>query len=198
MIFLDSYQTTEAPVTQDFSEKLYRWSDEAFYHLALLTTYKSGLAGVELSQQGFGTFGGGELPAPEADRELPTRTGKGGDGLQPSAYYARQLIIDKFGIHDIGGYENRTIHGTNHLSDHALGLALDVMVYTNKGLGQQVADYFVANYQALKVKYVIWYRQIWTSRGSRSLYWRPYFPPGGPTNNRTLNHEDHVHISFLP
>lgn len=197
MVFLDSLQGGQSTDTTALINKLHQWSDQAFYHLGLITSYKAGVGAQLLSQQGFGTLGNVSPGHQEGDTQPPVHNTKRGDGLQPSAYYARQLIIDRFGVKDIGGYENRNIHGTNTKSDHALGLALDVMVYYNKALGQRVADYFAANYTELKVKYIIWYDQIFTTTGSRALYWRHYTPPGGGTG-RTLQHEDHVHISFFP
>ena len=83
-------------------------------------------------------------------------------------------------------------------SDHPRGLAIDVMIpgwktAQGKSLGDQVAAYFQKNASALSVKYIIWNRQKWNP--SASSAWRPYTHPSG-VHTATLDHRDHVHISF--
>lgn len=83
-------------------------------------------------------------------------------------------------------------------SDHPKGLAIDVMIPgwnsdSGKTLGNQVAAYFQKNASALSVKYIIWNRQKWNPAASSA--WRPYTHPSG-VHTATLDHRDHVHISF--
>ena len=92
-----------------------------------------------------------------------------------------------------------TIHGVGargNASDHPHGNAIDIMVGDDREYGNQIAAYFVANAEALGVKYVIWHDRIW-SVGRADEGWRPYVHPSGNTSNPTLAHRDHPHISFL-
>ncbi len=74
--------------------------------------------------------------------------------------------------------------------DHGTGQALDIMVYSNSTLGQQIADYVQANASALGVSEILWAQHIWTvQRASEGWRW---FPDRGSV---TANHYDHVHVS---
>jgi hypothetical protein len=74
-------------------------------------------------------------------------------------------------------------------SEHQTGRALDMMVYSDSGLGQQIADWVRANHAALHVVEVIWAQHIWTTERS-SEGWRLMADRG----SRTANHYDHVHV----
>jgi hypothetical protein len=74
-------------------------------------------------------------------------------------------------------------------SDHPIGLALDFMTMSNRGLGDRVASYLFANWGRLALKYIIWLQRIASSPGA----WRGMADRGSPT----ANHMDHVHASFL-
>lgn len=103
--------------------------------------------------------------------------------VKPHVRAAAKEISQTFGVTDIGGYSYRDIAGTNTLSDHAKGLALDVMGAVK---GQQIANWAVQNAARLSITYVIWNRQYWDAKGG----WVPY---------KGVNpHTDHVHISFSP
>lgn len=125
-------------------------------------------------------------------------------GLQPHVSYARNLIVQNFGIQNIGGYSYRNINGTTKLSDHARGLALDVMVSPqgvsavgqNKDKGDQVAAWAKVNRSALHVKYIIWYNQFMSE--NTNWQWESYTKHGPAANQQSVTgrHEDHVHISF--
>ncbi len=56
--------------------------------------------------------------------------------------------------------------------------------------GSAMANYLIANADRLRVKYIIWWKQIW-----QNGQWRPYtrYDPGG---SLTQNHYDHVHVSL--
>lgn len=122
-------------------------------------------------------FGGDE-------RGAATPSGRG--GLGPAAARARQYVIDAFGVTNIGGYSNRNIAGTNKLSKHALGKAIDVMTGRNMALGQQVANAFYAQRGAFGVDNIIWNRRI--TNAGRGWQWGPY--------NGANPHTDHPHIDF--
>lgn len=84
-------------------------------------------------------------------------------------------------VKDYGGYRPD--------GEHADGHALDIMVYSDSGLGQQIADWVRANHVALHVDEVIWSQHIWTTQRS-SEGWR-LMPDRGSV---TANHYDHVHV----
>jgi hypothetical protein len=73
--------------------------------------------------------------------------------------------------------------------EHSDGHAIDMMVYSDSGLGQAVADWVRANASALKVDDVIWAQHIWTTERA-SEGWRS-MPDRGSV---TANHYDHVHV----
>lgn len=107
--------------------------------------------------------------------------------VKPHVKAAANEIGPKYGIGTIYGF--RQGGGEYGVSDHPLGLALDFMVYRNKGKGDGVAQYAYANHERLRVHYIIWYRRIWNVKRA-SEGWRVYTGTGNP-------HTDHVHISFL-
>ncbi len=72
--------------------------------------------------------------------------------------------------------------------DHGSGLALDFMVYDDAALGDQVANYLLANKDRLGVYYVIWQQRINFGSG-----WQYMEDRGSPT----ANHMDHPHASFV-
>jgi hypothetical protein len=117
--------------------------------------------------------------------------GKGGrvvskTGLKPHVAAEAEYIAATWKV-EVQGFAVRNIAGTNTLSDHALGLAIDAMVpagVQGQNIGTAIATHYRLNAAQKHVKYVIWYRQIWSpSKGSR-----PYTGVNPHTN--------HVHISF--
>lgn len=102
------------------------------------------------------------------------------NGLQSGAASLRQIIMDQFGITDIGGY--RAADGYN---EHSTGRALDVMV-SDVAKGTAVKDFVVANAKALGLKWAIWQQAMWYPDGSTT----PMEDRGSPTQN----HMDHVHV----
>lgn len=74
-------------------------------------------------------------------------------------------------------------------SDHPKGLAVDFMINdlpNGRAVGDDLAADAIANYQALGIKYVIWYRRIWQP----GIGWKRYVGPSP--------HTDHVHVSWNP
>jgi hypothetical protein len=128
----------------------------------------------------------------------PTFVGNGNwgpentSGLAANTAAARDFIMQHWGIRDIGGWSPT---GSVSTSDHPKGKALDVMIanyLSAAGIAQgtSVADWFIGNPSAFGTKYVIWRDRI-----NQGGAWSPYSHPSG--NNDTLQHRDHVHISFL-
>ncbi|MDO5499043.1 MAG: SH3 domain-containing protein [Propionibacteriaceae bacterium] len=118
---------------------------------------------------------------------LPTQNTQTLPGLTPNATALLAAIQQQFP-------EARTIYGVrpDPLPDHPSGRALDIMVYTNSGLGNRVATWAQQNASALKVEYVIWDQRIWSVARSREG-WRFMADRGSVT----ANHRDHVHITVL-
>ena len=120
--------------------------------------------------------------------------GRGADGLYQHVAEARDHLAKKFGV-PIGGYRPGDTDGMG--TGHGDGLALDLMVGDNKALGDEIAQYVLANYKNLNVSYVIWQQRFWAP--FNSIYGGPgqwgLMPDRGGV---TANHYDHVHISFQP
>lgn len=107
-------------------------------------------------------------------------------GLQPPAQRAADYVRATWGVDDIGGYATSGhVTGSKHYS----GLAIDVMTYGDKALGQRIYDYFAGpGYGPFGVDNVIFNRRIFNAgRGDHDY---------GDHGNPTLNHEDHVHVDF--
>lgn len=100
--------------------------------------------------------------------------------VTPNVAKAADYFGSKYGIGEVGGWRE---HGSVPGSDHPKGRALDFMT-NNKNTGDALANDLIKNYKQWNVKYVIWYRYIW----SPSKGWRKY---SGPSP-----HTDHVHASF--
>lgn len=110
-----------------------------------------------------------------------TLPGLAGGGLVTGDQQLRQIIMDRFGINDIGGYRPADKYG-----EHSTGRALDVMVGNNKSKGDAVKDFALQNASAIDLKWAIWRQHL-------------YYPGGGgydmpDRGSPTQNHMDHVHI----
>ena len=102
--------------------------------------------------------------------------------VKPWVKDAAYFIGPKFGITLIYGVAAGQF-------DHPKGLALDFMISNIKNghaVGDQLATYVVANYQALNITYVIWNRRIIYPADSRG--WHAY--------TGVSPHTDHVHTSY--
>lgn len=105
-------------------------------------------------------------------------------GVSKNTNNAASYFGNKYGIKTVGGYRS---HGSVPGSDHPKGLALDYMtnnIKNGKKVGDALANDLIKNWKKWNVKYVIWYRYIW----SPGKGWRRY---NGPSP-----HTDHVHASF--
>jgi len=124
-------------------------------------------------------------------------------GIVGNAAKLYGVIRDQWGFKSIGGYANRNIAGTNSKSDHATGHALDVMTAINGDYkseaavkrGWQLAKWAQENAEHLGIKYVIYYDKIW-SASKAAQGWRDYGHPGVNSGGDTVQHRDHVHLSF--
>jgi len=121
---------------------------------------------------------------------IPYTTGK----FAVNTEAARQFIAGNLSVPlgDLGGLYGGSVPG----SDHAMGKAIDVMIKgwnTPAGIaiGDNVAKWFLDNPNEFGTKYVIWRKQY----AEPGKGWTGYSHPGG--SNATLDHYDHVHLSFL-
>lgn len=112
--------------------------------------------------------------------------GAGAWGAQLNVAAAGQRLAKKFGVTNVGGYNDRNIAGSNKKSDHAFGLALDFMGEVGPKL-DGLSKYAVENARELGVKYVIYNGHIWSAERS-DQGWRMY--------DGANPHIDHVHVSF--
>lgn len=87
----------------------------------------------------------------------------------------------------VWGYDPNTSN-----TEHHSGLAIDLMVFSDKVAGDWVYNYLWANRVRLRVKHIIWQQSI-TSTVVQPGNRRPMEDRGSPTNN----HRDHVHVMFL-
>lgn len=118
-------------------------------------------------------------PAP-----APSAGGSCGDtfgGVQPNVAEVGCAVRAQFGLQTIYGYR------AGDAGDHGTGRALDFMVYSDAALGDQVAEYLLANQGDFGINYIIWQQRINFGSG-----WQPMEDRG----SITANHYDHVHASF--
>ena len=121
---------------------------------------------------------------------------EGADSLKGNVRAARDFVKANWPVLSIGGYSYRVVAGTNTLSDHAKGLALDLMVSsgvaegTQKALGNSLAMWFAANPGVFGTRQVIWFDRINDGSG-----WRPYTAKAD-ASSANQRHANHVHVSF--
>jgi hypothetical protein len=115
-------------------------------------------------------------------------------GLSPAADYTKHLVVELFGITDIGDCAlSGHVEGSDHFPDAAgQAHAIDVMVGTNTALGWQVATWAGNNAPELHVRYVIFAGQIIDFRESAPAW----HLCRDPSSSCRRNHSMHVHISF--
>lgn len=133
------------------------------------------------------------IGAAEGAAEEPTDA-----GLTPRAQQALDEMREVFGPQSVGGFEPGGV-SAGHIdgSAHYEGRAVDVFFRPvspeSQRAGWATAHWLVANADRLELATLIFDAQIWSARRSDDG-WRPYEPPGGPTDNETLLHLDHVHL----
>jgi hypothetical protein len=119
-------------------------------------------------------------------------------GLTQRAEAALTAVQGAFGPQETGGYSpggvtDGHMAGSAHYEGRAIDFFYKPVNATQRRDGWATAQYLVANAEHLGVATVIYDGRIWTAK--RSVQgWRTYVPPGGPTDDLTLMHRDHVHI----
>ncbi|HFR3770124.1 TPA: LysM peptidoglycan-binding domain-containing protein [Streptococcus suis] len=112
-------------------------------------------------------------------------------GLQPQVAAFKEDVANAFGITSFSGFR------PGDPQDHGKGLAIDFMVPVSSALGDQVADYAIANMGARNISYIIWKQRFYSPYPSiygPAYTWNPMPDRGSVTEN----HYDHVHVSFNP
>jgi hypothetical protein len=102
-------------------------------------------------------------------------------GAQVDTIAVGQAVLQAFGITDQHMY--RAPDGYN---EHASGEADDVMVGSDKALGDAVKNFALQNAANFGIQYCLWQQRQWNPDGTSS----PMEDRGDPTQN----HMDHVHI----
>lgn len=121
-------------------------------------------------------------PATAGISDAPCPDGSVENGLTAGTIRVYRAVCHAFPqVKDYIGLGPRTEHDTGH--------AIDVMVYDNKALGDQIAAWVKQHAAEFDLYDLIWYDRIWTPARS-SEGWRDYGDHGSPT----ANHMDHVHI----
>ncbi|MCK3936372.1 LysM peptidoglycan-binding domain-containing protein [Streptococcus suis] len=132
-----------------------------------------------------------ETPQVTALSTTTTSTSAYDVGLQPQVAAFRAEVANAFGITSFSGYR------PGDSGDHGKGLAIDFMVPQSSALGDQVAEYAIANMGAKNISYIIWKQRFYAPYDS--IYGPAYtwnlMPDRGSI---TENHYDHVHVSFNP
>ncbi|WP_079398987.1 LysM peptidoglycan-binding domain-containing protein [Streptococcus suis] len=132
-----------------------------------------------------------ETPQVTALSTTTTSTSAYDVGLQPQVAAFRAEVANAFGITSFSGYR------PGDSGDHGKGLAIDFMVPQSSALGDQVAEYAIANMGAKNISYIIWKQRFYAPYAS--IYGPAYtwnlMPDRGSV---TENHYDHVHVSFNP
>ncbi|MFE9245628.1 coiled-coil domain-containing protein [Nocardiopsis sp. NPDC006938] len=116
--------------------------------------------------------------------------GGGWEQTTPRMAAIRDEIIMQFGApYPVGCWRpSNDDHGTGTACDFMMSANGAAPSAANQALGQQIADYGIANADRLGIKYIIWEQQIWQST-SRQWTWM------NDRGDLTQNHYDHVHIS---
>lgn len=111
--------------------------------------------------------------------------------LTPLAKNCLYDVIEHFGedsFSTIGGYNYRNVAGSDSLSEHAYGNALDIHPKNgDKSIGDQLQKYLLDNRSRLQISTIIWNRKIWSPR--KNFAERTY------TGQNP--HTDHVHVDFI-
>jgi hypothetical protein len=124
----------------------------------------------------------------------------GPDGLTARTRAAMNEIKDVFGAQNItgfcpGGCRDGHIPNSDHYTGHAIDIMMLPINATSRARGDRIANYLVANYRRLNVKYIVWNERIWSAE-RKSEGWRAYRYPGANASDPTLAHRDHIHLSI--
>lgn len=106
-------------------------------------------------------------------------------GLKPHVAAEADFVASTWKV-EVQGFSFRNIAGTNTLSDHARGLAIDAMVppgVAGSNIGDAILNHYIQNAKQKRVKYIIFKHTIWSATRGTHTYAKN-------------DHFNHVHISF--
>jgi hypothetical protein len=113
-------------------------------------------------------------------------------GATDGALVLRQYLLGFFPqVASIGIYNCRVIAGTNSMSLHGVGRALDIMIPTVGGeadndLGDPIAHWLMMNAAAMGIQTIIWDRSIWRVSNNPRIH---EYTGSNP-------HVDHLHVEI--
>jgi hypothetical protein len=123
----------------------------------------------------------------------------GGDncsgGATDGALFLRDELLEYFDqIDSIGIYNCRVIAGTNSMSLHGVGRALDVMISpiggdADNGDGDPIGNWLIENAEAIGIQTIIWDHTIWRVT---------YDPREHQLSSGANPHVDHLHVEIGP
>ncbi len=112
----------------------------------------------------------------------------------PGARTLRDVLVNAYpDIDSVGIYNCRVIAGTNSMSIHGVGRALDVMISpidgeADNGAGDPIAAWLMTNAETLGLQGIIFDHTIWTTSRAPGARVRPY------TGENP--HIDHLHVEI--
>ncbi len=114
-------------------------------------------------------------------------------GLTPGAKKLGEYLLKHFETYQIQGYNCRKIAGSNSMSLHGTGRALDIMIRTKPGggarnaLGDEIGNWLIKHSKEIGVQYIIWDRTQYKSyaSGRKDSYYGGVSP-----------HYDHLHVEL--
>jgi MYXO-CTERM domain-containing protein len=120
-------------------------------------------------------------------------------GMEPGTVELRDYIYQWFpASYSIGGYNCRPIAGTNTLSLHGTGRALDIMIplagpyaddnAADNDLGDPIGNWLIENADDIGIQLIIWDQYSWGSHRDVGMKGRDY---GG-----SHPHHDHLHVEL--
>lgn len=146
--------------------------------------------------------GGGTPPLegyPPAPEECPPSGSPFERGLQDPTVSGLRCTLTVFpNLVITSGWRAR---GSTPGSDHPLGLAIDTASTSSWQSAQgrremwQYAHWLQVNAQRLGIRYIIFHNYVWQPESGQNA-WVPYDHSSGSANP-SLDHQDHVHVSFL-
>ena len=184
-------EAAQADQLSAYPDAYAKWTNDA---VALVDQYRAGEIALDCSAMPFGNA----EPAPRnSDGSWPEQTCSiipdpttGTGCLTPRTLHLVQLAT-------AAGWPKPGCYRVDDHGEHPKGRACDFMMTSGgeasgaqKARGDAMAAWAVANVDRLGLKYVIWFRRIWT----RSEGWHAYNNPFGG-NDPSGWHTNHVHIS---
>ncbi len=123
---------------------------------------------------------GKRLPPPPAPARIPPIVGA--HGLTPNAATLAHYIQTTYPtVASIGGVR------PDPIPDHPTGHAIDIMVGTNRALGDRIEADILAQAARFNVRYLIWQQTYHNPAGANRLMANRGTP--------TANHADHIHVT---